>query len=229
MRRFTQSSTFGPVSQRERRNADLFLADLKGWGRSRSPAPREDGRDSIAAQQIAEGPEDGGIRWDVLEARLRYGCLVSLDIRINNQRTAVSHAYPIDVNGKIKMPMLGLVDALDLSLQQLAQNIQRRLAPDYFRSPTVNATLKRRIIAYGANITQERLHLRLLDGSGNVARDSGWYPVRNDGTLNLPYVGVVTARGRRLDEVEAEVERGYRRDYINNAVVHLTPIDLDAA
>jgi hypothetical protein len=29
--------------------------------------------------------------------------------------------------------------------------------------------------------------------------------------------------------VEAEVERGYRRDSINNAVVHLTPIDLDAA
>ena len=53
--------------------------------------------------------------------------------------------------------------------------------------------------------------------------------MRNDGTLNLPYVGVVTARGRRLDEVEAEVERGYRRDYIINAVVHLTPIDLDAA
>lgn len=105
----------------------------------------------------------------------------------------------------------------------------RRLAPDYFRSPTVNATLKRRIIAYGANITQDRLHLRLLDGSGNVEGDSGWYPVRNDGTLNLPYVGVVTARGRRLDEVEAEVERGYRRDYVNNAVVHLTPIDLDTA
>lgn len=229
MRRFTQSSTFGPVSQRERRNADLFLADLKGWGRSRSPAPREDGRDSIATEQIAEGPGDGGIRWDVLEARLRYGCLVSLDIRMNNERTAVSHAYPIDVNGKIKMPMLGLVDALDLSLQQLAQNIQRRLAPDYFRSPTVNATLKRRIIAYGANITQERLHLRLLDGAGNVERDSGWYPVRNDGTLNLPYVGVVAARGRRLDEVEAEVERGYRRDYVINAVVHLTPIELDAA
>ena len=229
MRRFTQSSTFGPASPRERRNADLFLADLEGRGRSGSPAPREDGRDSIAAPQMAEGPEDSGIRWDVLEARLRYGCLVSLDIRMNNERTEVSHAYPIDVNGKIKMPMLGLVDALDLSLQQLAQNIQRRLAPDYFRSPTVNATLKRRIIAYGANITQPRLHLRILDGAGNVEGDSGWYPVRNDGTLNLPFVGVVTARGRRLDAVEAEVERGYRRDYINNAVVHLTPIDLDAA
>ena len=213
MRRVTQSSPFGPVSQRERRNADLFLADLMGWGRS--PASEE-------------WPEDG-IRWDVLEGRLRYGCLVDLDIRSNNERTALSHAYPIDVNGKIKLPLLGLVDALDLSLQRLAQNIQRQLAPGIFRSPTVNATLKRRVIAYGANVTQERLHLRLLDGSGDVARDSGWYPVRNDGTLNLPYVGVVAARGRRLDAVEAEVESGYRRSYITNAVVHLTPIELDAA
>ena len=218
MRRFTQRSTFGPVSQHERRNADLFLADLRGGGRN-----------PIASHQIAEAPEDDGIRWDVLEKRLRYGCLVDLDIRMNNKRTAVSHAYPIDVKGKIKMPMLGLVDALDLSLQQLAQNIQRGLTPDYFLSPTVNATLKRRIIAYGANITQDRLHLRLLDQSGKVAGDSGWYPVRSDGTLTLPYVGIVAARGRRLDVVEAEVERGYQRDYIINAVAHLTPIELDAA
>jgi protein involved in polysaccharide export with SLBB domain len=228
MRRSTQSSSFGLVSQRERRNADLFLADLTGAGPSRSRAPREDSGESIEAEQIAEAPEDDGVRWDVLERRLRYGCIVNLDVRMNNARTAVSHAYPIDVNGKIKMPMLNLVDALDLSLQQLAQNIQRRLTPDYFLSPTVNATLQRRVIAYGANITQERLHLRVLDGSGNITRDSGWYPVRSDGTLNLPYVGVVNARGRRLDVVEGELQTGYRRDYILNAIVHLTPIALDA-
>jgi len=47
--------------------------------------------------------------------------------------------------------------------------------------------------------------------------------VRSDGTLNRPYVGVVAARGRRLDELEAEVERGYRRDYVDNATVRRCP------
>jgi hypothetical protein len=45
----------------------------------------------------------------------------------------------------------------------------------------------------------------------------------------LPYVGSVVARGRRLDEVEAEVQAGYRRDYLINAIVHVTPFELDAS
>lgn len=120
--------------------------------------------------------------------------------------------------------MLGLVDALDISLQALAQRVQSLLTPNYYRSQTVNATLKHRIISYGANVTQPRLHVRLLDSTGAIQNDSGWYPVRADGMLNLPYVGSVMARGRRLGEVEAEVQARYRRDYLINAVVHVTPL-----
>lgn len=182
----------------------------------------------VPPSPIAQGLEDN-IRWDVLEQRLRYACVVDLDVRINNSREPMSHAYPIDTAGKIKLPMLGLVDALDVSLQTLAQRVQSLLTPDYYRSPTVNATLKHSVIAYGANVTEPRLHVRILDSTGAIQNDSGWYPVRADGTLNLPYVGSVMARGRRLDAVESEVQAGYRREYLNNAIVHVTPIDLDAS
>ncbi len=182
----------------------------------------------VPPSPIAQGLEDN-IRWDVLEQRLRYGCVVDLDVRSNDSREPMSHAYPIDAAGKVKLPMVGLVDALDVSLQTLAQRVQSLLAPDYYRSPTVNATLKHRIVSYGANVTAPRLHVRLLDSGGAIQNDSGWYPVRADGTLNLPYVGSVMARGRRLDEVEAEVQAGYRRDYLINAIVHVTPFELDAS
>jgi protein involved in polysaccharide export with SLBB domain len=115
-----------------------------------------------------------------------------------------------------------------MSLQTFAASVQAGLANGYYVAPTVNATLKHRLVAYGANVTQERLYVRILEADGAIANDSGWYPVRADGTLNLPYVGSVAARGRRLDAVEAEVQTGYRNQYINNAVVHVTPLDLDA-
>src|SRR5262245_12994071 len=41
MRRFRHGTAFGSVSQRERRNADLFFADLVGRGAPRAFAPRQ--------------------------------------------------------------------------------------------------------------------------------------------------------------------------------------------
>ena len=84
------------------------------------------------------------------------------------------------------------------------------------------------IVAYGAQVTYDHVYVRMLDMSGDVHPESGSYPIRNDGTLNLPYLGVVVARNRRLDEVEAEIEAGYQRDYVRNAVVHVTPQNLDS-
>lgn len=190
-------------------------------------ALRYGGAGTALAASVAEGLEDN-IRWDVLEAGLRYGCVVDLDVRTNNSREPMSHAYPIDTAGMVNLPMLGLVTALDMSLQTFAASVQSGLANGFYVAPTVNATLKHRIVAYGANVTQDALYVRILEADGAIARDSGRYPVRADGTLNLPYVGSVAARGRRLDAVEAEVQTGYRNQYINNAVVHVTTFDLDA-
>jgi protein involved in polysaccharide export with SLBB domain len=154
---------------------------------------------------------------------LAFGQVVHVEVRSSGTVEPLTHEYPIDVNGDIKMPMLGLVRANGLTTDQLADTIQRRLVTgQIFHSPTVNVTLTSKIVAYGALITASRVHMRLLGADGTVEPESGDYPIRADGTLNLPYVGTVQARGRRLDEVEAEIQAGYRRSYINNAVVHLT-------
>lgn len=158
---------------------------------------------------------------------LRTGMVVHVEVRASGVIEPMSRAYPLDVNGRIRLPMLGLVDADGLTLQQLGARIQALLAAGFLQSPTVNVTLRHRIVAYGALITEDRLYLRLLQRGGEVEPESGWYPVRNDGTLNLPYVGVVMARGRRLDEVEAQIEAAMRNQYVVEAVVHVTPINLD--
>ena len=49
-----------------------------------------------------------GIRWDVLEARLRYGCLLSLDIRMNNERTPVSYRRDYINNGVVHLTPIEL-------------------------------------------------------------------------------------------------------------------------
>jgi protein involved in polysaccharide export with SLBB domain len=154
---------------------------------------------------------------------LAYGQVVHIEVRNAGAVESLTHDYPIDVNGKVKLPLLGLVQAHGLTPDQLADNIQAALQPDYLLSPTVNVTRTSHIVAYGALISYSPVHLRLLDASGDVQPESGSYPVRSDGTINLPYVGRVRARGRRLDVVEAEVQAGYRRDYVRGAVVHLTP------
>jgi len=170
---------------------------------------------------LTRGQGDSGIQWDQIR-HLRTGMVVHVHVQASGRTESVTHEYPLDVEGRIRMPMLGLVNADGLTLQELGTRISNALRPDYIRDPTVNVTLVRKVVAYGALITARELHVRILDRGGNVTPESGSYPVRDDGTLNLPYVGVVRARGRRLDEVEAELEAGYRQDYVHDAVVHLT-------
>ena len=135
----------------------------------------------------------------------------------------MSHEYPIDVNGFVKLPMLGLVRAQGLTALQLSSNIEAALISGQFiRTPTVNVTLTSKIVAYGALITYSPVYMRLLDNAGTIQPESGSYPVRSDGTINLPYVGIIQASNRRLDDVESDIQTGYRQNYINNAIVHLT-------
>jgi len=175
---------------------------------------------TTALQRVPEG-QQSRIQWENI-SRLATGMVVRVEVRAGGNVQDVTHEYPLDVNGDIKMPLLGLVRASGLTMDQLADQIQTALQGGYIISPTVNVTLVRKIVAYGALISYPRVHLRLLNQSGTVETGSGEYPVREDGTLNLPYVGVVTARNRRLDVVESEIQTAIRQGYINNGIVHLT-------
>jgi N-acetylmuramoyl-L-alanine amidase len=190
----------------------------------RGPVQRIGGPSGIVPSGYTTGAQ---IQWDQIN-QLRSGLVVDVQIRGSGIVEQLSHAYPLDVRGRIRIPSLGQIDADGLTLQQLGSRIQAALAANgILTRPTVNVTLKHMIVSYGALVTYPRVHVRVLDGAGNVEAESGWYPVRDDGTLNLPYIGAVAARGRRLDELEADIETGFQR-YIISAVVHVTAQNLDA-
>lgn len=225
------------VQQRGADHSNLILSDSNGQSeqQARSAASAVmDGHGIAALQQTQvqvareEATLGGGSAATPAGGRaLAFGQVVHVEVRAGGEVEAMSHEYPIDVNGYIKIPPLGLVLANGLSQDQLATNLESALANGYIVNPTVNVTLTSKIVAYGALITYPRVHLRLLSRGGNVETGSGDYPVREDGTINLPYVGRIQARDRRLDQVEAEIEALIRDGYIVEGIVHLTRQHLD--
>jgi len=181
----------------------------------------------LLQREQAATPGGSRIRWGSIR-QLAHGMVVRVEVRTGGDIEDITHEYPIDVSGYIEMPPLGLVRADGLSTDQFSDQIQRALiSGGFIHSPTVNVTLTQKIVAYGALITYPRVHLRLLSQAGTVESGSGEYPVRGDGTLNLPHVGVISARNRRLDVVESEIESRIRRGYIINGIAHLTRQHLD--
>ncbi len=153
---------------------------------------------------------------------LSFGQVVHVEVRDGGSISPLTHEYPIDNNGKIKMPVLGLVTAQGMTTTRLARNLQATLSRGFLRFPTVNVTLTSKIVAYGALITYPQVHMRLLDRHGKAEPASGKYPVGSRGTINLPHIGRIRARNRRLDRVEAQVQSAYRGSSTRNATVHLT-------
>lgn len=217
--------------------SDLTLSDTHGQSEqeARSAASAVMGGHSVSAlqqTQVQVAREEASRGGETASASaggraLAFGQVVHVEVRADGEVEAISHEYPIDVNGYIKIPPLGLVLANGLSQDQLATNLESALANGYIVNPTVNVTLTSKIVAYGALITYPRVHLRLLSRGGNVETGSGDYPVREDGTINLPYVGRIQARDRRLDQVEEEIEALIRDGFIVEGIVHLTRQHLD--
>jgi len=94
------------------------------------------------------------------------------------QVTDLSRDYEIDQSGRITMPLLGRVDAVGLSTNQLGALIGNRLNEKYLRNPSVTVALK----ASASRVVT-------VDGS---VRQPGIYPAT--GPLSLVQV-VALARG----------------------------------
>lgn len=58
------------------------------------------------------------------------------------QVTDLSHDYLIDQSGRMTMPLIGRVDAVGLSTNELSKVIQHRLDEKYMRNPDVTVALK---------------------------------------------------------------------------------------
>lgn len=89
----------------------------------------------------------------------------------------LSHDYVVDQSGRITMPLVGRVDAVGLSTNQLSDVIAKKLDEKYLRNPNVTVSLK------------ETSQVVTVDGS---VRQAGVFPMTHEITL---LQAVALARG----------------------------------
>lgn len=81
----------------------------------------------------------------------------------------LSGEYQVDLTGKIAMPLVGSVEAVNLTTSQLQEALKQRLSVSYLKNPDVTVGI---LAATGSNITIE-----------GAVRKPGLYP--NFGTMSL--------------------------------------------
>jgi polysaccharide biosynthesis/export protein len=81
----------------------------------------------------------------------------------------LSGEYQVDLSGKIAMPLVGSVEAANLTTSQLQERLKERLSVSYLKNPDVTVGI---LAATGSNITIE-----------GAVRRPGLYP--NFGTMSL--------------------------------------------
>ncbi|KPF63266.1 hypothetical protein IP79_10265 [Porphyrobacter sp. AAP60] len=81
----------------------------------------------------------------------------------------LSGEYQVDLTGRIVMPLVGAVDAVNLTTDELQERLKQRLSVDYLKNPDVTVGV---VAATGSNITVE-----------GAVRRPGLYP--NFGTMTL--------------------------------------------
>lgn len=99
---------------------------------------------------------------------LRVAPLDVVDIRVFGVED-LNGAYQVDPNGKIKFPLIGIIDAQGYTIFELASRIEEGLRNGYLRDPQVTARISE---ASGQQVTVE----------GSVSKP-GMYPVRGRLTL----------------------------------------------
>src|SRR5579871_6459747 len=100
--------------------------------------------------------------------QMKIAPLDVLDIKVFGA-SAFDGAYQVDPAGEIKMPLLGVIQAKDMTVFQLAADLERRLGETYLQNPQVSIRMSE---LYGQRITMD----------GSIAKP-GQIPVRDSMTL----------------------------------------------
>jgi polysaccharide biosynthesis/export protein len=96
--------------------------------------------------------------------------------------SAISGDYPVDLAGHISLPLVGEVEAANLTTEQLDEKVTGLLSQRYFEHPDVSVAIK-----------SSTAHVVTVDGA---VQQAGQYPVA--GSLTL-IQAVALARGTRDD------------------------------
>lgn len=120
----------------------LLLASLGGCGSTR-------------AEQVVYNPQGFAApdaqQIEVIGADYRIAPLDKLSVTVF-QVAQLSGEYQVDLTGRIAMPLIGSVDAVNLTTDELREQLQRKLGADYLKNPDVTVGI---VSATGSNITVE--------------------------------------------------------------------------
>lgn len=110
---------------------------------------------SSRSEDVAYNPE-GFVAPDAptietIAADYRIAPLDKLSINVF-QVQQLSGEYQVDLTGRIAMPLVGSVDAVNLTTDELQAQLEQRLSVDYLKNPDVTVGI---IAATGSNITVE--------------------------------------------------------------------------
>ena len=117
----------------------------------------------------------------VLESNYRISPLDKLAIKVF-KADDLSGDYDVDLAGHISLPLVGEVDAVNLTTAELDQKLTNLLGAKYFEHPDVSVAIK-----------QSTAHVVTVDGA---VQEGGQFPVSGPMTL---IQAVALARGTRED------------------------------
>jgi protein involved in polysaccharide export with SLBB domain len=156
------------------------------------------------------------------DAKLAEGQVVLLEVRDGNGAvTRFSHAYPVDPEGKVRIPTVGPVAARDLTLVELREVLGRAFA-GIVSGGSVNLTPSSDTVFYAEPIARStQLYLRILDSQGAVDPSSGAYAVDSQARLHLPRLGDIDTANYTLGQLETSLQRAID-DRVRGTVVNLS-------
>ena len=161
------------------------------------------------------------------DAKLATGMVVWIEIRDGTGNVLpLTHEYPIDADGNVRLPGAGKVEAKDLKTSELREAIGKAIASSV-ASAAVNVLPSDKTVGYTDPIQRgDRLYLRVLGSDGRPDPATGSYTVDGDGMLHLPVAGDVDTSNTVLKDLEAGLEQGFTRSRVPGGVVHVTKVAL---
>lgn len=113
-------------------------------------------------------PPPPGIDPNVAERPYRIGAFDKLSVLVYGDQ-GLSAEVQADSNGRISLPLIGIIDAMGLTTQDLGQLVRQKLKQNYVRDPQVSV-----------NLVETTSRVVTLDGA---VREPGRYPVLGRLTL----------------------------------------------
>ena len=152
------------------------------------------------------------------DQRLQPG--VVLELRFP-QATSMNGTYPIDSEGKIKLPLIGVVNAENRTLSELEAVVNSELhLRNYYKQPDAEFYFAK---------DQRQGHLPTHQSPLVPGDHLKWTINRNyfefsecvvlgDNTIKLPHIGVVSTAGLNILQLEERVDEAYQAYYREPAV-----------